>query len=117
VAGQAVYRTWSSASQELVALGGVGSRNTIDLSAGLEYRTHIYVDDLPLRFGVRYATLPFALSTGDWPDELGVSIGTGMRFARGHGGVDLALQEAYRTDGAGRKEYATMVSIAVILRP
>ena len=117
VAGQVVYKTWSSASQELVALGGVGARNTIDLSAGLEFRTHIYVDDLPIRFGVRYANLPFALSAGDWPDELGVSIGTGMRFARGHGGVDLALQEAYRTDGAGRKEYATLFSIAVILRP
>jgi hypothetical protein len=117
VAAQAIYRTWSSANQDLIALGGVGSRNTIDLSAGLEFRTHLYVDDLPIRFGVRYANLPFALTTGDWPDELGLSLGTGMRFARGHGGIDATLQEIYRSDGTGRKEYATLVSIAVILRP
>lgn len=117
VAAQAVYKTWSSASAELIALGGVGSRNTIDLSAGLEYRTRLYVDDLPIRFGVHYATLPFALTTGDWANEYGVSLGTGMRFARGHGGFDAALQEVYRADGTGRKEYATIVSFAVILRP
>jgi len=117
VGAQAVYRTWSSASPQLVALGGVGSRNTIDLSTGLEYRTHLYLDDLPIRFGVHYATLPFGLTTGDWANEIAASLGTGMRFARGHGGFDIALQEAYRTDGAGRKEYASMVSLAVILRP
>jgi hypothetical protein len=117
VAAQAVYRTWASAGSSLIALGGVGSQNTIDLAAGAELRTHLYVDQLPIRFGVRYATLPFALTTGDWPSELGFSLGTGTRFARGHGGIDLALQEIFREDGTGRKETATMISIAVIIRP
>ncbi|HKV76331.1 MAG TPA: hypothetical protein VJN95_17565 [Gemmatimonadales bacterium] len=114
---QGVYRTWSGANSDLLRLGLPGSRNNLDLSAGFEYRTRPSADQLPLRLGAHYSQMPFALETGQYPDEFGISAGTGARFARGRGALEFALEEIWRSDPVGRKERATILSFQVILRP
>jgi hypothetical protein len=61
--------------------------------------------------------MPFALVAGQFPDEFGISGGTGMRFAKGRGALEFSLEEIWRSDNTGRKERATILSFQVILRP
>lgn len=117
IAFQGVYRTWSAANSDLLRLGSPGSRNSLDLSGGLEIRTKGSADQLPVRLGAHYAQMPFALVPGQFPDEFGISGGTGMRFARGRGALEFSLEETWRSDDTGRKERATILSFQVILRP
>lgn len=114
---QGVYRTWSGANSDLLRLGGTGSRNSLDLSTGFELRTNKSADQTPIRFGVHYAQLPFAIIPGQFPDEFGLSGGTGLRFAKGRGALEFSLDEVWRSDGTGRKERATILSFQVMLRP
>ena len=37
VGGQALYRNWSTANDDLVALGGTGAANTLEASGGIEF--------------------------------------------------------------------------------
>ncbi|MGH7526217.1 MAG: hypothetical protein ACREMX_05900, partial [Gemmatimonadales bacterium] len=80
---QVVYRTWSSANSDVLAAGGPGAENTFEVAFGGEY-----VSDprrpyrRPIRFGARYATVPFLLTPGVQPTEFTVSLGTGTRFAQ-----------------------------------
>lgn len=117
LAGQVMARNWSRADDGVVALGGVAARNTIEVSAGLEwYRNLRRPEQLPLRVGVRRSELPFLLVQGSQPRELGVSLGTGVRFARGIGGLDLALERIRRTQGSDYTENAWQLSLGVSLR-
>lgn len=118
LAAQGIYQTWSGANSDLLALGGVGSVNTLDVSTGLEFsfdprRPTRY----PLRFGVRYADLPFPLEAGAKAHEVSIATGTGTRFARGRGGMDLGLQYAWRSDGSARKERALILTFGISVRP
>ncbi|HEV8197697.1 MAG TPA: hypothetical protein VGP87_13715 [Gemmatimonadales bacterium] len=118
VAGSALYRNWSTSSADLVRLGGIGSVNTTELSAGVEY----YPDPKrptkhPFRFGVRHATLPFPLRLGDKTSETAVSAGTSFRFVAGRAGLDMALQQLWRKGGAGFTERATLLTLGVSVRP
>jgi hypothetical protein len=70
----------------------------------------------PIRFGVHYGTLPFFLGTGEQPTEFGVSLGTGARFAQQRAGLDLALEQVWRSAG-GYKERAFQVTVGVSVRP
>ncbi|MGD9522855.1 MAG: hypothetical protein AB7N73_01420 [Gemmatimonadales bacterium] len=116
-AGHVAARTWSRADDGIVALGGVAARNTIEVAAGLEwYRNLRRPEQLPLRVGIRRSELPFLLVQGSQPRELGVSIGTGLRFARGIGGLDLALERIRRTQGDDYTESAWQFSLGVSLR-
>jgi hypothetical protein len=109
--------TWSRAREGIMALGGVGAGNTIEVAAGLEYfRNRRRATQFPLRVGVRHSELPFLLVNGSQPRELGVSIGTGFRFARDIGGVDLALERVHRKQGSAYSENAWHLSVGVSLR-
>jgi hypothetical protein len=117
-AAQAVYRTWSGANSDLVSLGGIGSVNTIDLSAGAEYLTNYRrPTHLPVRFGVRYAQLPFPLNAAGRPEEFTAAVGTGLRFSKDRAGVDLALENAWRRQQGDYKERAFMLSVGVTIVP
>ena len=64
LATQGLLRTWSGANSDLLADGAPGAKNTVDLSLGGEYVNPRRPYQLPLRFGVRYATNPFPLPEG-----------------------------------------------------
>jgi hypothetical protein len=110
-------RDWSVANDDLVGQGAIGARNTIEYSAGLEYvRNARRRDQLPLRLGIRSAQLPFLLAQGTQPKELGVSIGTALRFANNLAGVDLALERIRRTQGDAYRENAWLFSVGISVR-
>jgi hypothetical protein len=117
LAGGAMYRTWSGANSDLLAQGGTGAENTLEITAGAEY-----ISDprrptrRPLRLGARYARLPFPLVPGTRPHEIGVSAGSGMRFAQQRAGIDLALEHVWRSEGV-YKERGFVLSLGVSVRP
>lgn len=117
VAAHVSTRDWSVANDGLVGEGAVGARNTIEYSAGLEYvRNARRRDQLPLRIGIRSAQLPFLLAQGSQPKELGISVGTALRFANNLAGVDLALERVRRTQGDAYRENAWLFSVGVSVR-
>ena len=114
---QTIVRTWSGANSDLLEKGGTGANNTFEVAVGAQY-----ISDLkrpyrrPIRLGARYATLPFPLLPGEQGHELGVSLGTGMRFAQQRAGIDLALEHLWRSEGP-YSERAFIVSLGVSVRP
>ena len=116
LATQGIFRTWASANSDLLAEGGPGAKNTVDLSFGGEYVNPRKPYHLPLRFGARYATNPFPLATGAQPSEVGVSLGSGARFAQQRGGLDLSLEYLWRSAG-DFKERALQITLGVTVRP
>jgi hypothetical protein len=105
------------AGDDLMALGGTGAANTIEAAAGIELvRNTRRPDHLPLRLGVRYAELPFLITAGSQPTEIGLSLGTGLRFARDLGGIDLTGERVRRTQGSGFAETSWQLSVGVTLR-
>ena len=118
LAGQAVYRTWSGANSDLVAQGGPGARNTIELNVGGEFIRKIRTPSkLPLRWGVRYAQLPFSVLPGGKAKEFSLSGGTGMRFAQDRAAIDLSLEQAWRSEGSQYKERAFTLIFGLSIRP
>jgi hypothetical protein len=113
---QVVYRTWSGANSDLLAHGSAGAENTFEVALGGEYTDPRRAYRLPLRFGARYATLPFLLTPGEQPNEFTVSLGTGTRFAQQRAGVDLSLEQTWRSAGEF-SERAFLVTVGVSLRP
>lgn len=117
LAGHGIFRTWSGANSDLLASGGTGAENTFEVALGGEY-----VGDprrpnrRPIRFGAHYATLPFPLQPGIQPTELGVSVGSGVRFAQDRAGVDLSVQYLTRS-GGDFEDRGLVVSIGVGVRP
>jgi hypothetical protein len=115
--GQGIFRTWSAANSDLLQRGGVGSENTLEVAAGAEY-----IPDLkrplrrPLRLGARYAELPFPLVAGSQGHEFAVSAGSGIRFAQQRGGVDVALEHVWRSEGE-YSERGFVLSLGVSVRP
>jgi hypothetical protein len=101
-----------------VAQGGVGSTNTTEFNAGLEYlRDPRRPNNLPLRLGFYHAQLPFPLQRGVNVSETGITIGTSKRFVADRAGFDLALGQVWRKGGAGFSERATMLTVGVSVRP
>jgi hypothetical protein len=112
------YRTWSGANGDLMAQGGVGSRNTLELALGGELvRNARRPAVLPIRWGVRYAELPFPVVAGQKPKEFSVSAGTGTRFAADRAGIDLSLERAWRSEGSPYKERAFSIVFGLSIRP
>ena len=117
LAGHGIFRTWSGANSDLLAAGGTGADNTIEVALGGEY-----VGDprrpqrRPIRFGAHYATLPFPVQIGVQPTEFGVSVGSGVRFAQDRAGVDLAVEHVWRSAG-DFEERAFVISLGVGVRP
>jgi hypothetical protein len=117
LAGDVIARTWSGANSDLLAQGGTGSRNTIEASLGAELTPDPRRPTRnPLRVGARYGTLPFSLAEGEQAHELGVSIGSGVRFAQQRAGVDIGVEHVWRSQGV-YEERAFLVNVAVTVRP
>jgi hypothetical protein len=118
LAAQSLVRTWSGANSDLLAMGGTGARNTVEIAAGGEYTSDPKRPfRRPLRLGAHYATLPFPLiQGGDQGREFGVSAGSGVRFAQERAGVDLAMEYVWRTEGP-YSENGFIVSLGISVRP
>lgn len=118
LAAQGRWAGWSSADDGISGAGGAGAVNTWELGVGGEYIRNLEKPyRLPLRFGLRHATLPFPLVTGHDPKETVASLGTAFLFAKGQGGADLTLERAWRGDGTDFTEHAWMFSFTATLRP
>lgn len=117
LASSVIVRTWSGANSDLLEQGGTGAENTVQVSVGGEL-----IPDLrrpnrrPIRFGVRYGTLPFPLVPGEQPKELGISLGSGARFAQQRAGIDIGLEHVWRSAGA-YSERAFLVTVGVTVKP
>ena len=117
LASQVVVKTWSGANSDLLAQGGNGADNTVEVSLGGEYTPDLRRPARrPLRFGARYGSLPFLLGPGERPHEFGVSIGSGIRFAQERAGIDLGLEHVWRSVGA-YSERAFLLNLGVTVRP
>jgi hypothetical protein len=117
LAGQTMVRTWSGANSDLLSLGGTGAQNTFEVAAGAEYTTDLRRPyQRPLRFGVHYATMPFTLVPGEQGHELGISAGSGLRFAQQRAGLDLAIEHVWRSEGV-YSENGFLISLGVSVRP
>ena len=117
LASQVQATTWSSANSDVIAQGGIGAENTFEVSLGGEYISNPRRPTRrPLRFGVRYGTLPFPLIAGDQPSEFGVSAGTGVRFAQDRAGLDIGLERVWRSS-PGFKERSFLINLGVTVRP
>lgn len=117
VGSQVQMRTWSGANSDLLAQGGTGADNTVEAALGAEYTPDLRRPGRrPLRFGVRYATLPFPLVPGSQPHEFAVSVGSGLRFAQDRAGIDLGLEHAWRSSGAF-SERSLLLNVGVTVRP
>jgi hypothetical protein len=117
LATHGIYRTWSAANSDILASGGPGAENTVEVAVGGEYLSDLKrPSNRPLRFGLHYATLPFPLETGVQPKEWGASVGSGVRFAQDRAGIDLAVEYIRRTAG-DFKERAFVISVGVGVRP
>ena len=118
LAASGLYHTWSSANSDLLAQGGVGARNTVEGSFGLEVaRSLRHPAHFPLRLGVRYATLPFPVTSGDQPHQFSVSGGTGARFGHDRAGVDLAFDYAWRSATGPERERALTLTLGLSIKP
>jgi hypothetical protein len=123
VGGQAMVRTWSRADEALRSLGGTGAQDAVELAAGVELtRDARRVQHRPIRFGARFATLPFPVESGARIREVGLSLGTGLRFAQDragvdHAGVDLSLERVWRGARGGFRESAWLLGIGITVRP
>ena len=117
LASTVIVRTWSAANSDLLAQGGTGAENTVQVAVGGEFTPDLRRPDRrPIRFGARYGTLPFTLVPGEQPSEFAVSLGSGVRFAQQRAGIDLGLEHVWRTAGA-YKERAFLVTVGVMVRP
>jgi hypothetical protein len=116
--GQVLYRRWGSADEDLRALGGTGAFNTVEAAGGLEFTPDPRRPfRRPIRFGVRYAQLPFPLTSGEQPTEFGVTLGSGFSFAQDRAVIALALERAWRDQSDAYSETAWIVTAGVTVRP
>jgi hypothetical protein len=117
LAAHSMYRTWSAANSDLLAQGGTGSDNTLELAVGANYTRNLKRPfRWPFRVGARYAQLPFPLLPGNRPHEVGVSAGTGMRFAQDRGGMDFTVEHVWRSE-APYKERGFVAELGISVRP
>lgn len=117
IAGHFLARNWSVADEDIRNRGGTGARNTIEVAGGGELATNSRrLSQFPIRVGARYAKLPFPLVEGGVGSEVMVSAGTGLRLSGGRASLDVALERAWRTEGA-YKERAFMLMFGVGIRP
>lgn len=117
IAGQGTYQTWSAANSDLLERGGVGASNSFQVAFGGEWGWRGSPTALPVRFGVRYGTLPFPLVPGPQPTEIAVSLGTGLRFGSGKASFDVAGEYVKRDQGPDWRETSWLLTAGVEIRP
>jgi long-subunit fatty acid transport protein len=116
--GQARWQGWGSADADLTAVGSTGANDTWEVGFGGELVRHLdRPARYPIRFGVRHLTLPFPLVTGGHPSETAASVGTGMTFRDGMGGLDASFERVWRSEGSAFTERAWLFSLTASLRP
>lgn len=116
--GHVIGRNWSVADQGIRDRGGVGAVNTWEYAAGGELLSDARRPTrLPIRFGVRYAQLPFPMIAGSTGREIMTSVGTGFAVGGGRGRIDVALERTWRKEGEDFTEKAFMLGIGVSIRP
>jgi hypothetical protein len=117
-AGSATFRNWSRSSAGLIEMGGIGSRNTTEWNAGLEFTPDPNrPGKRPIRLGVYRAGLPFPLLADQSQTETGVSAGSSLEFAGGRARADLTLSRLWRSGGTGFSERAFLLNFGISLRP
>ncbi|MEX0690306.1 MAG: hypothetical protein WD934_02160 [Gemmatimonadales bacterium] len=113
LAAAAIRRTWSSTAP--VFASDTDTRDTWEFSGGLGLDGAVG-PPLPLRFGVRYAQLPYVPAGQPTARELDVAAGTSFRFGAGRGVVDLAVERVLR-DGGGVQERVWQITMGMTVRP
>lgn len=115
---QVIGRNWSVADEGIRGRGGIGAVNTWEFSGGGELLTNRRnASKLPIRFGMRYAQLPFPLVEGNRGREISASLGTGLTVGGGRGRIDFALERSWRAEGDDFTEKAFMFGLGVSIRP
>lgn len=111
----ASWRGWSSAADDLAAVGAQAF-DTWEVGSGIQIGGRdIGVATLPFRVGVRYAQLPFS-PAAERPREIDIAVGTSLPFARNRAVIDITVERILR-DGAGMTERAWNAAFALIVRP
>ena len=115
--GAITARNWSTSDAGLREEGAVGAVNTFEVNGGVELLTNVRrPTQKPLRLGIRYAELPFLLTRGSQPKDLGLSIGSGFRFSGDRGGIDLSLERFQRKQGSDYRENGWIFSVGISVR-
>jgi hypothetical protein len=118
IAASVLFRNWSRSDSALVALGGVGSRNTLEWNAGFEFTPDpTRPGRRPIRLGFYRAELPFLVQSGRMPSETGISAGSSLEFAGGRARGDFSLSRVWRNGGEGFSERAILLNLGISLRP
>ncbi|HKI95740.1 MAG TPA: hypothetical protein VJ992_10670 [Gemmatimonadales bacterium] len=108
-------RSWTRAAADLAGSGTVVF-NTFSIGSGIELGPpESGVSNIPLRFGFRYATLPFS-PNAEQPHEVGLTAGTGLLFAKNRALVNVTLERIMRS-GAGVSEHVWAFTVGMRLRP
>jgi hypothetical protein len=114
--GTVVWQTWSSANDDLQPVGGARAFDVVSLASGVELGGNLGGGlGLPLRVGIRYATLPFS-PVDEQPHELNLAGGTALGLAGGRAVIDLAVERVMR-DGGGARERAWALAVSLTVRP
>ncbi len=117
VSGMVTSRSWDRGDSAVRALHGVGANGTLELGVGVEViRNRLNREQFPLRLGARWADLPYPLYPGAAPRESAFSIGTGIRFARQSGGLDVALERITREEAPSFRETAWHLTFGITIR-
>jgi hypothetical protein len=114
LASTGIWRSWSGATADL-ASAGTRAFDTFDWGLGVDLGGARGGPPLPLRLGLRYATLPFS-PNGEQPKELALSAGTTASLARGRAHFDVAAERVMR-DGGGLEEKAWQITLGFTVRP
>ena len=117
VLGTVVSKNWSVTSDSLIAQGGYGAKNTLEVSGGIELRTGRTSNQFPVRAGVRYASIPWLIGVPEQPEAWSFAAGTGVSFSRGRGLVDVAVERVNRSAGPQYSEKAWLITVGVTVRP
>lgn len=97
-ATSAAWRSWSGAQDDLA--GSVTAFDTWDLASGIEIGRG--TRRIPLRLGVRYATLPFS-GRPEQAHDLTLAAGTGISFVQ-RVFADVTVERAVRSGGGAREQ-------------
>lgn len=109
----AQWQSWSRAAPDIT---NGSAFDTWSVGTGIELGSpESGKSKVPLRFGFRYATLPFS-PTAEQPHEYSVSLGTGLVFAGGLGTLDATVERVKRS-GAGVSESAWELTFGMSVRP
>ena len=114
VAGTVAWRSWSGADADVVA-SGARAFNTLDAGVGVDVGGAPGGPPVPVRVGVRYATLPFS-PTAQQPHELAFSTGSALSLSGGRARLEGALERIMRS-GAGVSEKSWLVTVGFVIRP